>query len=91
METVVWIRRFVLAFGTAALLITCAQVLRGHELGYALVQGLIWGAVSAAIFTYVRIRQVRKGLHCAVCADPPDATAAATGKAPATPFPHREQ
>ncbi len=91
METVVWIRRFVLAFGVAVLLITGAQVLRGHELRYALVQGLIWGAVSAAIFTYVQIRKFRNGMHCAVCADRPVTATAATGDAQPARFPHREQ
>lgn len=46
-----WIRRFVLVFGGAWVVIVGAQLLKGHTIAYAAVQGLLWAAISATVFT----------------------------------------
>ena len=66
-----WVKRFlvVLAGGFA---ITCAaQLLKGHDVGYAVVQGALWGAIAASVFTISRLYQSSKGRHCAICKDTP--------------------
>lgn len=67
-----WIKRFLIVLAGAFGLICMAQVLRGHDLGFAAVQGAIWGAAGAVIFTAARYVQARKGQHCALCKDTPE-------------------
>jgi hypothetical protein len=56
----------------AFVLISAAQMLRGHDVEYAATQGAIWGAISAAVFTVARLRQASRGEHCAMCKDTPE-------------------
>jgi type IV secretory pathway VirB2 component (pilin) len=65
-------RRFAVVFACAAVIISGAQMLRGRPVDYAVLQGLIWGAVAATIFTVARIYQSRRGQHCAICRDTPE-------------------
>ncbi|HET8715893.1 MAG TPA: hypothetical protein VFM16_08715, partial [Holophagaceae bacterium] len=67
-----WVRRFLTVFAGAFLVIGLAQMLRGHAPAYAAGQGLLWGALSAALFTATRIYRSRQGQHCALCADTPE-------------------
>ena len=67
-----WIRRFLLVFATGLAIITGAQMLKGHTLGYSVSEGLLWAAVAASIFTGGRIYQSRGGQHCAICRDTPE-------------------
>ncbi|NDK39746.1 hypothetical protein DT603_12925 [Pseudoxanthomonas gei] len=67
-----WIRRFFTVVGGAFLVICAAQLLRGHALPDAALQGAIWGAISATVFTVSRFLQARQGRHCAVCKDTPE-------------------
>jgi hypothetical protein len=80
MGTTFWIRRFFLVFASALAIITGAQVLKGHTLGYSVTEGLLWAAVASTIFTGARIYQSRRGQHCAICRDTPE-TAARAGEA----------
>jgi hypothetical protein len=68
-----WIRRFLLVFAGALVIISGAQLAKGHTLEHSLTEGLLWSAVTAAVFVAVRIHKSRKGQHCAICADTPQA------------------
>lgn len=67
-----WVRRFFTVLVGAFLIIAGAQCLKGHEVGYALTQGLIWALVTASIFIAARMYQSRRGQHCAICKDTPE-------------------
>jgi hypothetical protein len=71
MGTIFWLRRFVAVYLIASLVIAGAQSLKGHTLHYAALQGLVWGAMSAAIFVIARMVQSSRGEHCAICRDTP--------------------
>jgi membrane protein implicated in regulation of membrane protease activity len=70
--TAFWIRRFFLVWVSAALIIGGVQVLKGHSLKNAAIQGLLWATVSALVFTASRFFQSRRGQHCAICKDTPE-------------------
>jgi hypothetical protein len=72
MGAVFWIRRCILVFAGAFVVIASAQWLKGHALADAAVQGVLWAAVSAKVFTGARIIQSRQGRHCALCRDTPE-------------------
>ena len=75
-----WIRRYGQVLAIALVVIAIAQYAKGRTLGDALLQGLIWGAASAGIFTASRIYQSRRGQHCALCGDTPEMVAAARAR-----------
>lgn len=75
-----WIRRFFLALAIAFVGIAAGQyLLRERTLDYAIQHGLIWGVVSAAIFTATALYRWRKGRYCALCATPPESSSADPG------------
>jgi hypothetical protein len=76
-----WIKRFFTVLGGAFLIICAAQLLRGHELPDAALQGTVWGAISATVFTVSRFFQARQGRHCAICNDTPEMQAEARREA----------
>ena len=67
-----WIRRFFTVLAGAFVVICAAQMLRGHDLPYSAAQGVIWGSISATVFTVARFFQARRGRHCAICRDTPE-------------------
>jgi hypothetical protein len=67
-----WVRRFLTVLCGAFVVICVAQLLRGHDLTYSSIQGLIWSLISACIFTGSRIYQSKHDQHCAVCKDTPE-------------------
>jgi hypothetical protein len=67
-----WVRRFILVWTAAFVLIAGAQALKGHDPAYALTQGLLWATISAGIFVVARLYQSRRGQHCAICRDTPE-------------------
>ncbi|MFA6954410.1 MAG: hypothetical protein WC538_00910 [Thermoanaerobaculia bacterium] len=67
-----WIRRFFTVLLGAFVVITGAQLLRGHDLTHSMIEGAIWGAIAALVFTTSRYVQARKGQHCAICKDTPE-------------------
>lgn len=67
-----WIRRFLLVFALAFTLIALSHLLRARGLDYALSQALIWGLISATVFTGTRLYRSRRGQHCALCKDTPE-------------------
>ena len=71
MSTKFWIHRFILVFAAALVIISGAQLLKGHTLEYSVTEGLLWGIITAAVFTAGQIYKSRKGQHCAMCGDTP--------------------
>lgn len=67
-----WVRRFVVVFAGAFVVIATAQVLKGHAAPQAAGEGLVWASVSASVFVAARIVQARRGRHCALCRDTPE-------------------
>jgi hypothetical protein len=67
LKTPLSIRRFVIVFGLAFLMIAGAQVLRGRTHLAAVLHGLIWAAISACIFVVSQIHRERRKQRCAVC------------------------
>ena len=84
MSPTFWIRRFLLVFALALVIIAGAQMLKGHALRYSLTQGLLWAAIASTIFTGARIFQSRRGQHCAICRDTRE-TSARVREARSTP------
>lgn len=72
MGTAFWIRRFLRVLVLAGVVIAIAQWVKGHPLQVAAAEGLIWGAISASVFTVARIYQSRRKQHCAICKDTPE-------------------
>lgn len=72
MGTAFWVKRFLTVLAGAFAIICAAQLARGHDVGYSATQGVIWGLISASVFTIARFRQARKGQHCALCRDTPE-------------------
>lgn len=67
-----WLRRFLLVFCIAFVLIMSAHLLRGHELMFSLSESLLWAMISASIFTASRISQSSKARRCGFCRDTPE-------------------
>jgi hypothetical protein len=67
-----WVRRFILVWTGAFILIAGAQSLQGHDLGDSAREGLLWATISTVIFISARLYQARKGQHCAICKDTPE-------------------
>ena len=67
-----WLKRFFTVLVGAFAVICAAQLLKGHDVDYSAMQGAIWGALSALIFTVARFFQARRGQHCAICKDTPE-------------------
>ena len=69
MSLTFWLRRFMLMFFLAFIVVVCAHVLRGHELMVSLAESLLWAVISANIFMFTRIYHSRKGGYCALFND----------------------
>jgi hypothetical protein len=59
MGTSFWVRRFILSFFAATILITGARLLRGYPLDYAMQEGLLWGVFSSVVYTLVLAYKLR--------------------------------
>jgi hypothetical protein len=59
MSIAFYVRRFLLAFVIAAIVICLAQYLKGHTLEFSLREGLIWGVISSAVYTGVLAYKLR--------------------------------
>ncbi len=71
MSKVFWIGRFLAVFAVAFVVIGSAQLLRGHTLSYSMIEGFIWSAISATIFTSIRMYHAYRGKQCGLCRDTP--------------------
>jgi len=72
MGTVFWVKRFLVVMAGALVIISSVQWLKGHSIRYALMQGALWGVISAGVFVATRIYRSRRGEHCAMCRDTPE-------------------
>ena len=72
MGTGFWVRRFLLVFATAFVVIAASHLLRGRGTGHALTEAAPWGFLSAAVFVAASIHRARNGRHCALCRDTPE-------------------
>ena len=66
-----WLRLYASSFACAFVVIALAQAAKGHSLRYALVQGLIWATITAAVFVAAAIHRWRRARYCALCGDAP--------------------
>lgn len=67
-----WIKRFLVVLAGAFVIITAAQLLKGHGPDYAVTHGGAWSLITAAVFTVAKFFQARRGRHCAICKDTPE-------------------
>jgi hypothetical protein len=54
-----YLLRFLVAFVVSATLISAAQFIKGHALALAIPDGLLWGAITAAVYTSVLAYKLR--------------------------------
>lgn len=66
MVSAYWIRRFLLAYLAALVIIAGGQLLRGRPFDYAIGHGLLWALVTAGIYTAALAHRRRR---CALCRD----------------------
>jgi hypothetical protein len=59
MTTSFFVRRYFLAFVIAAVVIGVAQYLEGHTVDYSVREALIWGPISALVYTSVLAYKLR--------------------------------
>ena len=55
MGPVFWLRRFLLVFVGAAVVIAAAQLVQGHALADSIAHGLLWALLSTSVFIGARI------------------------------------
>lgn len=82
MNTGFWMSRFLVALAVAFVIITGAQLLRGHTTEDAVVHGLVWSVITAVIYVGVNYYKWRRGQRCVICGDPPTPRASAPGSRP---------
>ena len=58
--------RYFAAFVIATLAISGVQVLKGHPLRYAAIQGLLWGGISSTLYIVAYYINTRKMAACPV-------------------------
>lgn len=59
-----WIKRFVLAFFGAAVLLLLVELAKGYQLASALQFGALWGGVFASIFTLIGYVRYKRNPAC---------------------------
>lgn len=64
MKRVFWIKRFVLAFVVATVVLGVVQYLKGSAVLSATQYGLFWGGISAALFTLIGYVRYRRNPAC---------------------------
>jgi len=64
-----YFRRYLLAFVVSSIVIATAQVLKGHPLALAAPDGLLWGAISSAVYTSVLAYKLRSSVCYTKSAD----------------------
>lgn len=67
MNKLLWARRFAIIFALAFVVIAGSQLLRGRAVEFAVLHGLLWSAMSAAIFVAAQAYRERKQQRCAIC------------------------
>lgn len=59
-----WLKRLVMAFVVAAVVLFAAQLLRGHGAADAVGFAAMWGAIAAAIYTLTGYYRYRRNPAC---------------------------
>ena len=59
MTTSFYVRRFLVAFAIAAIVIAVVQLLKGHTAALAFREGLLWGVISSGVYTGVLAYKLR--------------------------------
>src|SRR3546814_15869791 len=59
-----WIRRLLVVFLVASIVLFLVELLKGHERGAALQFALFWGAMTAGVFTLVGYIRFRRNPAC---------------------------
>jgi hypothetical protein len=72
MKPTFWIRRFLLVFFGAFVVLATAGFVRGRPWETVLADSGLWGAIAATLFVATRLYHSRKGRHCALCRDTPE-------------------
>jgi hypothetical protein len=75
-----WIKRFAAATALIFGALMLVELLKGHPPAAALTFSATWSVISGVVFTGARIYQSRRGRHCAICRDTPDAGPATNRK-----------
>ena len=57
-----YVRRFLLVFVVASIVISAAQMLKGHPIELAAPDGLLWGAISSLVYTSVLAYKLRNSV-----------------------------
>lgn len=65
-------KRYSTVFAGVFVVISMAQLLKGHAPNQALKDAAIWGAVAVCVLTWARIWPLQRGKHCAICQDAPE-------------------
>lgn len=68
-----WIRRTATVFALVAVVLFVVRVLRGDAAPEAMTYSALWAALTTAVFISARVVQSRRGQHCALCQDTPEA------------------
>ena len=71
MNTLFWLRRFLINFLIASGLLLVVNLAKGKALREAAGESLVWGGIAAAIFTSTGIFRARRGDPCRLCGIPP--------------------
>ena len=66
-----WIWLLSRNFTIAAVLLGSVQWLKRNDVNYAIEFGLLWGVISALIFTGAQYHRWRRNIACALCEDLP--------------------
>lgn len=64
MGTAFWVRRFLLALLVASSLLTVVHYAKGNPLPGAARFGVLWGAISAMLFTLIGYVRYRRNPAC---------------------------
>ena len=67
-----YVRRYLLVFAVSTLVISTAQVLKGHSLRLSAPDGALWGAITALVYCLVLAYKLRNS-QCLVNDQAPSA------------------
>lgn len=74
MKPTFWIRRFLFVFAGAFAVLVAAGLVRGRPWPVILADSALWAALAAGLFVATRLYHSRRGRHCELCRDMPEAT-----------------
>ena len=64
-----WIKRFLTVSLLFSVILLAVELIKGHSQETAISNSLIWGLISATIFTATRYYHASKNRACALCRD----------------------